>query len=50
VNLGGTFYFLITALDGYSRYILLSPKQWEARTLARLRQKGMHSTRLPGEP
>lgn len=31
VNLGGTFYFLITVLDGYSRYIV----HWEIRETAK---------------
>jgi transposase InsO family protein len=31
VNLGGTFYFLITVLDGYSRYIV----HWEIRQSAK---------------
>jgi transposase InsO family protein len=31
INLGGTFYFLITVLDGYSRYIV----HWEIRESAK---------------
>ena len=31
VNLGGTFYFLITVLDGYSRYVV----HWEIRESAK---------------
>jgi transposase InsO family protein len=49
INIGGTFYFLCSLLDGYSRYIVHwelreSMKEWEVETVV---QRGLE--KFPGE-